>query len=93
LVDTQGRRTGYYHGWVEDIPNCRLEALQDEIAEAHDYSFYLDGGCNQSDRLLVEPRTEGSLSVECEGTLAGKRACIANADTLLVSGEHEWLLR
>jgi len=93
LVDAGGRRTGWYGGWIEDIPNCRLEALRDDIAEPHEYTFHLGEAGSQSYRLLVTPRTEGHLSIALEGVLAGKRACVAQADTELVAGESEWLLR
>jgi hypothetical protein len=93
LVDASGRRTGWYAGWIEDIPNCRLEAIKDEVAEPNDYTFHLGGPGNQSYRLLVTPRTEGHLAITLEGVLAGKRACVAQADTELVAGESEWQLR
>jgi hypothetical protein len=93
LVDARGQRTGWYGGWIEDIPNCRLEAMRDEVVEPHDYTFHLRGAGSQSYRLLVTPRTEGHLSIALEGTLAGKLACVAQADTELVAGESEWLLR
>lgn len=93
LVDSGGRRTGWYSGWIEDIPNCRLEAIRDEVAEPNDYTFHLGGAGKQSYRLLVTPRTEGHLSITLDGVLAGKGACVAQADTELVAGESEWLLR
>lgn len=93
LVDSGGRRTGWYAGWVEDIPNCRLDAIRDEVAEPNDYTFHLGGAGGQSYRLLVTPRTEGHLSITLNGVLAGKGTCVAQADTELVAGESEWLLR
>ncbi len=93
LVDVHGRRTGWYGGRVEDIPNCQLEALRDEVVEPRDYVFRLRGATKSGYRLLVTPRTEGHLSIEVEGWLGGKRACIARADTELVSGESQWRLK
>jgi hypothetical protein len=93
LIDSQGRRTGWYGGWFEDIPNCQLEAIRDEVVEPHDYVFRLKGPRNQDYGLLVTPRTEGQVSLEIEGVIAGKRACFAQADTNLVAGESEWSLR
>ena len=93
LVDEEGRRTGWYNGWFEDIPDCELEALRDEVAEPFDYAFHLRQAANESYRLLVRARTEGLLSIEVEGWLAGKQACVARADTQLVeSNESQWRL-
>ena len=96
LVDEEGRRTGFYNGWFEDIPDCELEALRDEVALPFDYAFHLRQVTNESYRLLVKPRTDATVSIEVEGWLAGKQACVARADTELVwlgeSGESQWRL-
>jgi len=92
LVDLRGRRTGWYGGWVEDIPNCRLEAIRDEVAEPQNYSFHFEVVRSQRYELLLTPRTQGEVSIGIEGTLAGVRACSAKADTELVEGESKWLL-
>ena len=96
LVDAEGRRTGWYSGRVEDIPDCELEADEDEVMQPLDYAFHLRQATNESYRLLVRPRTDATVSIEVEGWLAGKQACVARADTQLVwlgeSGESQWRL-
>ena len=96
LVDAEGRRTGWYSGRVEDIPDCELEADEDEVMQPLDYAFPLRQATNESYRLLVRPRTDAPVSTEVEGWLAGKQACVARADTQLVwlgeSGESQWRL-
>ena len=92
LVDARGRRTGYNNGWIEDIPGCWVEAIQDDVVEPRDYAFHFSGRSGDVYRLLVTPRLEDEVSIEIETGRQGKRLCFARADTDLTAGESQWRL-
>ncbi|HEY3216613.1 MAG TPA: hypothetical protein VGK93_08990 [Candidatus Eisenbacteria bacterium] len=93
LVDSRGRRTGWYDGRVEDIPGCALEALEDDVAEPHDYTFKFSDGAGDTYRLLMKPRTNGEVEASITVLLSNGRRCVAQIGDELLIGERQWRLR
>lgn len=63
LVDAAGRHAGWEGHIVEDIPGCRVDALDSEVAEPDHYVLRWAAAVSDTYQLIVRPRTEGSLSV------------------------------
>jgi hypothetical protein len=93
IVDKKGRRTGWYDGRIEDIPECKLEASDDDAAPPDEYAFVFGKSTGGAYRLLIKPRTESDVEISVAGTLSNGRHCLAHAAIEVFRDEVEWQLR
>lgn len=93
LVDEKGRRSGWYGGAVEDIPDCTVEAYHDDVVQPWEYTFGFSDKSSASYGLAMTPRSDCGVSILVETTTPDSQKVKAVVDSALTRDGREYRWR